>query len=192
MNHLTPDEFIDAVGQTLPPARQAHLHACEDCRLQVAQMTAMVREVRDVAVPAPSPLFWGHLSDRVRRAIAVEPAVPPAVARWFQWPVLVPLGALASLVLVLASAVPQRVVQPRDDGMAVAAIDDLHDADAPVDPEAHWELMAALIANVDFDADQSAMGGAPGAADAAVTQLTAAEQQELLRLLREELQHSGG
>jgi hypothetical protein len=114
------------------------------------------------------------------------------LARWFQWPVLVPLGALASLVLVLASAIPQRAAELADDQMAISAIDDVHDVDAPVDPDAHWELMAALIAGVDFEADQSAVGGAPGMADAAVTQLTAAERQELLRLLREELQHSGG
>src|SRR5437762_12868319 len=32
--------------------------------------------LRDVDVPEPSPLFWDHLSQRVREAVANEP--PPA------------------------------------------------------------------------------------------------------------------
>ena len=193
MNHLTPDEFIDAVEGTLLPARQAHVRECNHCRLHVAQMTTMLNEVRGVGVPEPSPLFWDYFPDWVRRAIAVEPAVPPRLARWFQWPVLVPLTALASIVLVLASAVPERAVGLVDSEMAVTGIDTAPEADAAVDPDADWELMAALAAGVDFDTtDQSALDSAPGAADEAVMQLSAAEQQELLRLLREELQHSGG
>ena len=193
MSHLTTDELVDAVEQTLSPARQAHLIECGDCRHHVAQMAALVHEVRLVDVPEPSPLFWDRFSDRVRRAIADEGRVPPRLARWFEWPVLVPVGALAALVLALTSAISPRVVGTLDNATAINVIEPAPMIEPAGDVDAQWELVAAIVGEVDVEAaEQAGIRTTPGAADEAVLQLTAAEQQELLRLLREELERSGG
>src|SRR5687768_14981786 len=104
MNHLTPDELIDAVERSLSPARSAHLAECARCTLEVAQLSTILDDSRAAKVPEPSPLYWDHFSSRVRTAIAAEP-IAPRVARWFQWPVLVPVAGLALLVFTLLSTV---------------------------------------------------------------------------------------
>jgi hypothetical protein len=192
MKHLTPDELIDAIDNALSRGRQAHVSGCDECRAQLAQMRAMLSEVSRVDVPEPSPLFWERFSDRVRTAIAGEPALPPRAGRWFQWQVLVPIGALAALVLALASAVPERAISVVDRA-ELAMFETGSDNQAVSDVDAQWELVAALVGDVDFDAAAEAgVAAAPGAADDVVMLLSAAEQQELMRLLREELERSGG
>ena len=191
MSHLTPDEIVDALDRTLPPARQSHADECERCRRDVSELASLTIELRGVEVSEPSPLFWDHFTARVRTAIAAEPATPPRMLRWFQWPVLVPLGALAALVLALTVAVPRSVMEITD--QTDVASTELTPPDAGGDVEAHWDLVAALVTDVDFDAaEQAGVRSGPGTADAAVLELSAAEQQELMRLLREELEHSGG
>jgi hypothetical protein len=191
MNHLTSEEIVAASEATLDATRQAHLDACGGCRMQVGQFAALLREVQAVAVPEPSPLFWDRFSDQVRTAIVAEPA-PRRLLRWFEWPVLAPLGALALLVIALASAVP-RTTLSSGDAIADASTSMSLPFDVPADEEAHWQLMAALLSDVDIAAaDEAGITAAPGAADDAVLQMSSAEQEELLRLLREELGHSGG
>jgi hypothetical protein len=193
MTHLTPDEFVDAVERTLAPNRQQHLADCEPCRERLARLGGVLAEVHAVEVPEPSPLFWDHLSENVRRSVAAEPRVPPRPARWFDWPVLVPLGALAGLLLALVSAVPHGAADVARLQLAMSLAGDSLETDAAVDSDDHWELMAMLVGEVDFDAvDQEGITAAPGTVDAVLPQLTSAEQQELMRLLREELEGSGG
>ena len=48
MNHLTPDELIDAVEETLTAARRAHLTECPRCGAEVAQLAAILQESRVV------------------------------------------------------------------------------------------------------------------------------------------------
>ena len=65
--------------------------------------------------------------------------------------------------------------------------------ESALDADAHWEMVSALIGDLDLNAAQQAgLATLPGTADQAGLQLTSAEQQELLRLLREELQRAGG
>ncbi len=110
MTHLRPDEYVDAIDETLAAERRTHLAGCAECRAQVAHLATLLGEVREVSVPEPSPLFWGSLSERIRVEVANE-GVPRREYRWFQWPVLAPLGALAIVVLALVSAVPQGSVE---------------------------------------------------------------------------------
>lgn len=190
MSHLTPDEFVDAAERTLASDRRAHLSSCEQCRVQASQLASLMSAVRDVDVPEPSPLFWNRLSDRVRVAIAAEPQRPPGLRRWFQWPVLVPVAAMAAMVFAVGLALPREAV---DTTQAVADVDLVDPIGAAVEADAHWELLEALVSDADLDAaEQSGIAPAPGAADGAVLALTVAEQQELVRLLREELSGSGG
>ena len=191
MNHLTPDELVDAVDDTLAPARQIHLTSCAQCRGQASQLAAVLSEARAVDVPEPSPLFWDRFSDRVRTAIADEPAVPARTTRWFEWPVLVPVGALGILVAALTAVVPHGTGGVTRAQLAIAS-----SSQAPIaafDSEAHWALVSEFVGDLDVDSARDAgIGTSPGTADGAVLQLTSSEQQELVRLLRQELQRPGG
>ena len=53
MSHLTPEEFVEATDETLPPARRAHLASCDACRRDVAQLAGLLGEVAKVTVPEP-------------------------------------------------------------------------------------------------------------------------------------------
>lgn len=187
MTHLAPEELIDAVDGVLESERRGHLDTCEACRAQLASLRAVMHDVRATDVPEPSPLFWDRLSARVRQAVDEEAAPPPQ--RWFTWPVLAPLGALALLVIALVASMSDRtsVAPGAEDVVAVdttrSALDDYED---------QWAVLADLVADLDIEAANAEGIVAPlGAADAAVWGLSAVEQEELARLLREELRPGG-
>lgn len=184
MTHLTSDELIDAVEGLLEAERRAHLESCDWCREQVAQLAATFHEAREVEVPEPSPLFWSHLSARVRAAIEAEPT-PGGWRRWVTWPVLAPVAALALVVFALAVSVPRP-----DDTTPMA-----ENEPPPVAVEAtpatddSWTLVADLVGGIDWDtAVEAGLGVRPGAAERAAMDLTPQEQRELRRLLTEELE----
>lgn len=184
MNHLTSDELIDAAEGTLDPARQPHLDTCEACRQQVADLATVLGEALAVAVPEPSPLFWSHLSQRVRTAIDAEPQVAGGWRQWMRWPVLAPIGALALLLLTLAVALPRQQAVPA----IVATAAEPAGTDSTDRADEGFALVADLVGDLDWDTAMSAgLGVAPGAADRAALDLTANEQQELTRLLMAEL-----
>jgi hypothetical protein len=185
MTHLSPDELVDVLDGTLASERATHLNACAHCQAEAAGLGAILGEARLAAVPEPSPLFWDHLSARVHDAIGNEP-LPARRARWFEWPVLAPVAALALLVIAFASVLPE-LQQPAttDTTAAVAQADDVI---ASVDDiEAQWMMVADLVGDLDLEAARSAGLGVPGSADRAVLNLSSSEQQELVRLLNEEL-----
>lgn len=191
MTHLAPDELIDAIDGALSPARRAHLDTCSECRREATALRALMSEVRSSNVPEPSPLYWDRFSARVREAIDGEDARPDAPARrWFEWPVFAPMLGFALLVFALVSAVPlgpERDVseshEGRDAGAAAADVLDL---------ESEWALLEDLVGDLDVDAAHEAgIATLPGIADRAVLQLSLVEQQELMRLLREELRAGG-
>lgn len=179
MTHLTTDELVDALEGALISERQAHLDACEPCQVQLAELDAVLGETRNVAVPEPSPLYWEHLSARVRTAIDAEPPAAGGWSSWLRWPVLAPIAALALIVLALAVAVPREPVATPE-----VAINELPDASL----DDSFAIVADLVGDMDWDTAMSAgLTVEPGAADLAVLELTAAEQQELTRLLQAEL-----
>lgn len=180
MTHLTPDELVDALDGVLEPSRTTHLEACGPCRQQLADLGAALRDTRQVDVPEPSPLYWQHLSARVRTAIDAESAPAGGWRHWVRWPVLAPIAALALIVMALAVAVPRQAVVTPD----MAAVNEA--ADEPLDDS--FAVVADLVGNIDWDTAMSAgLTVGPGAADQAMLQLTSAEQQELWRLLKAEL-----
>jgi hypothetical protein len=191
MTHLTPDEFIDLVDNALPAERREHVAACARCRQEAAQLRALLSEVRASDVPEPSPLFWDHFSARVQAAIGAE-IVPRRVARWFEWPVLAPLGAIALVMLALVSAVPERTPNRTVLDATLATATGPADADGIANAEGQWAMMLDLVGDLDFEAAQDAgIATHPGSADRALLGLTVGEQQELIRLLREELRSGG-
>ena len=179
MTHLTPDELVDALDGVLEPSRTMHLEACGPCRQQLADLEAVLRDSRQVDVPEPSPLYWQHLSARVRNAIDAEAAPAGGWRHWLRWPVLAPIAALALIVMALAAAVPRHAAVTPDVAVDAAVGQALDDS---------FAMVADLVGDLDWDTARSAgLTVGPGAADQAVLELTVAEQQELSRLLRAEL-----
>src|SRR5262245_40928386 len=80
MSHLTPEELIDLVEGTEagdPIDRSVltgHLASCVECRRQFEEARGMLAVAAETPVEEPSPLFWDHLSSRVREAVAAESA----------------------------------------------------------------------------------------------------------------------
>jgi hypothetical protein len=189
MTHLTPDELIDAVDAALPPVRRAHLDTCEHCHREAARLHALLADVRHVDVPEPSPLFWDQFSARVHSAIARE-STPGPPRRWFHWPVLAPVAGLAVVVLALVSSLPDGSTETTHEPVALVASNTAADDDGDV--ELQWQVLADLVGEFDIEtAHEAGIPTAPGTADTAILRLTLGEQQELMRLLREELRAGG-
>src|SRR5438876_689846 len=100
MSHVKPEQFVDLAEGTLPETAVPHLAACEACRRELADLRAMMSEASGVDAPEPSPLFWDHLSARVREVVAEETARP----RTWRERVLQPLVLVPSLAAALAIA----------------------------------------------------------------------------------------
>jgi len=185
--HLSPELLVDAVEGALAADRAAHLEHCESCRARVAEMRAVLADVALNAVPEPSPLFWDHLSRRVREGTAGE-ATPRPLAWWRGlWRPLVALGAVAGAVALVALL---RGVRPTDDH-APAATSVV--AEAGLDPaiageDASVDVVSAVAGDLSFDELRSAdLVPSRSVVDLAVSQLTDAQKQELMRLMREEV-----
>ena len=193
MTHLTSDELIDALeGQGAfthrslgegGAERQAHLTTCEHCQGALAELSSVLAEAKQVSVPEPSPFFWQHFSERVRTAIDEDGAPGGNWPAWMRWQVLLPIGAVAMIILALTLAVPKQV-PPADGDEGAFTI-----ADAPGAPAIdNWVMLTSLVGDIDLDTAAAAgVVVQPGDAELAVLQLTAEEQQELTRLLRAEL-----
>jgi hypothetical protein len=185
MTHLTSDELIDAMEGMLAPDRQAHLATCEQCRRELAGLSSVLSEARQTSVPEPSPLFWPHFSQRIRVAIDHDAARGSHRPAWLRWPVLLPLGAVAIIIMALMIALPEET--PNDDPSLSAA---LQASEALEAPEAldRWVMLANLVGDIDLDTAAAAgVMVTPGVAEQAVLALTAEERQELTRLLEAEL-----
>lgn len=184
--HLTSDELVDAVEGTLADHRTTHLAGCEVCTREVASLAAVLREASDLGIPEPSPLFWERLSDRVRTAIAAEPAPGGGVASWLKWPVLAPIGALALVVLALVMTLPAPTMDP----VQQAARLEETASDVTLSEDG-WSLVTEIVGELDWEtASAAGLTVAPGDAERAVLELSLQEQQELHRLLTAELERA--
>jgi len=177
MSHLTADELIDAMEGILVPERQSHLTECAECQRQLADLSSVLNDAKQASVPEPSPLFWHHFSTRVNEAIDSEGL--RAWPAWLHWKTLVPLGAMAMIVLALAF----RMVTPSD--VSLNLVDNRAlEVELPAD---NWGTLTALDGELDIETASAAGVIEPGIADQAVLHLTADEQKELTRLLQAEL-----
>jgi hypothetical protein len=196
MSHLTPDEIVDLLEGTPPDdTMRGHLASCPTCRARIDGLSNILADAKRLPVPEPSLLFWEQLSQRVRLAVTAEPLEAPQRPRWLRWPVLMPVAGLAGLIVAVASVIAPRVGQVTsspDPGVIVsdAALNDNLD---PATVEDTWALVSDLVGPLDLDtAREAGLSTGPGAADEALLQLTALEQEELVRLLQQELKQPGG
>lgn len=183
MNHLSDNELVDALDGTLQAGPAVHARDCAVCQDRLADLAHALASAREAAIPDPSPLFWDHLSARVRAAIADQPR--PA-QRWLAWPVLVPFGGLALLVVALVSGIVRHELPRQPESLSADAVR-LETEDAV---EAAWALTANLMGTAPTSVETD-VPVRPGSAEYAALQLTPAEQTELVRLLREELKAGG-
>lgn len=181
MTHLTPDELIDAMEGVLSPERRTHLAACDACQRELAGLSTVLSDAKQASVPEPSPMFWPHFSERVRTAIDHDANQAGNWPAWMRWQVLLPLGAMAMIVLALAMSIPRLEVP-----------DDIVDNAPPAvtQPGDTWAMVTELVGNIDLDTASAAGVIEPGVAEQALLHLTAEEQQELTRLLKAELQRA--
>ena len=197
--HLNTDELVDLAEGTRPESSVPHLVSCATCRQQLADARAMMSVAADVQVPEPSPLFWDHFSDRVRQALAAEPAPRRSWIGAMGWPRLLTVASFAMGALVVAVLVSSRGSAPSgpapDTALTPAiadarpASDLLEPATPPDDPS--LTLVAALTADMDWDTAEAAGLAVHGSAEHAVTHLNDEDLRVLRRLLAEELTHSG-
>jgi len=152
----------------------------------------IIAALRQVDVPEPSPLFWDHLSQRVREAVANEP--PPAPG-WMNrlnvaWAAGV-FGAVAVVVLAvnLHRGAPQPVSSaPPPVGADVAQAGDSLPA---LQDDASWAVMGDLASQLNFeDAAAAGLIATPGSAEQAVGQLSQDEQQAAVELLQQAIRNS--
>jgi hypothetical protein len=147
-------------------------------------------------VPEPSPLFWDHLSVRIRAEIDREP--PHEMPAWRQWLALSGgsrrwWGAAAT-VLGLAVVVTALAMRPSPsivpDGLPALAMNpephaelEMAATDGAVDEQ--WELMMEVAADVELD--HGALGVGTGPVDQAWEELSDEERGEVATWLRQEL-----
>lgn len=189
--HLSPQEFVDAADGTLAAARLSHIDACDPCRAQLVTLRGLISDVDlAAAVPEPSPLFWEHFSQRVRTATAAESPVATR-AWWLGWRPL-SLGALLAVAVMVIALQVRETPRPTSLGQSVRI-----DVAAPVTPPAaaeialssddSWDLMVMMASDLSTDDLHHLAAPMTGVADTMATDLTVAEQKELVRLIRREM-----
>jgi hypothetical protein len=198
MSHLRSDELVDLAEGTRAESTAPHLLGCEPCRRELADLRSTMAAATDVEVPEPSPLFWDHLSERVREAIAADGVPGGAWWRPSRWPVIaMPAAAGALLAIVIAAMLTSRGLAP----VSPAGVPALSPA-APgvLSAWTEWaddpslSLVADLATQMDWDGDAVSELAAPshaGAADEVMGELSAGERIEMRRLLQAELARPG-
>ena len=184
MTHLSAAEFVDEAEGRLPDGRRAHLDACRACAARATTVRETLREARATDVPEPSPLFWDHLSVRVSDALRNSRPDPVAWWRHPAWPIACSVVVVAAVLIGVRGArvSPPVVVAPSAIGPAVAVPSD--------DPA--WNLLMDVASTVEQQDPQAApLTVRPSAVDRAVVNLSAAERQELRRLLEDEMKRPG-
>ena len=195
MRHLSPHVLIDLLDGVRAEADEPHLTECAFCRDELRSLRGIAASAAHVDVPEPSPLFWDHLSARVREAVQNEPAVARPASWWeLQW--IRPFASAASavavaivlVVMMRSSREETRPAVPEAARNAAAVVAPLENA--PDDPS--LRLLVDLATGLDWEsADEVGLTDAGGAAERAVASLTDAERLELRRLLRAEIGESG-
>lgn len=200
--HLTAGALVDLAEGQRPQSAEAHLQSCERCRRRLADLRAAMVAARAAEVPEPSPLFWDHLSSRVRQAVAAQPLprrpfLDPAwltgLTLWrapTTWAAAVVSILLIALVVGHGPAV--RPAPPGASGEISDAAVDLAALPAFGSPDdATLAFVGDLASQMDPDgAADAGLVNHPGGLDEVVATMTAGERAELQRILKDELAKS--
>jgi len=190
MAHLTPDQLLDVADGTRTDSEFAHLQSCAVCARQLAGLRDVIRDAKDVTVPEPSPLFWDHLSARVRRAVAEDDRSTVRPGYWWRWAAAA--AAVGALVFVIRPLVPLSTRGIPGTPSAVSADLTPRNNLRAFDDDPALALLADLSAGLDWEAAAEAgLVPARDAVDSVVFDLSDEERVELHRLLKEALAGAG-
>ncbi len=200
MAHLTPARLVDLAEGAEAEHAVPHLAECDACRREVAELRATMADVgRAYDVPEPSPLFWDHLSARVRDGVAgaacawrntlgrtlVAAARRVADSRRRGWRRHRRRCSVAWAERADADSSPRRC--PSGKARSFHRCRRSSRSGAADDPS--LGLMADYGTALDWDdmREEMALVSRVGSTDEAVIALSAEERQELQRLLEEEM-----
>jgi hypothetical protein len=197
MTHLSDSEFVDFAEGVLNAGRSAHLDTCPACREQAESVRAALRSATSVTMPEPSPLFWDHLSARIREGAAAQPHIRRV---WWRPGLIAALGCAAAIVVAIGMSVRERphptvapqivTSEPAVSSPPATIVDEPADARAT---DAAWALLRDAASDIEFDdATEAGLSVRPGAVDSAVLDLTPAERGALGRLLQDAIESRGG
>jgi hypothetical protein len=205
MAHLKPARLVDLAEGVEAEQSVPHLAECEMCRRALAELRATMAGIAEPGdlcanhVPEPSPLFWDHLSARVREAVAEEGRTARVgwLDRWLRARVIAPVlgGALALVVVGLVvrgakapavNPIPSSTL-PIADTASVPSLPPLEPLGAADDPALGLIEDYGTALGWDDMREEMAVVSHPGGTDEAVATLSAEERQELQRLLEEEM-----
>jgi hypothetical protein len=194
MRHLEVEELVDIAEGAAAGKWEAHLASCGACRQRLADLRSVMESVKDVDVPEPSPLFWDHLSARVREAVAREDLQKQSGLTAWTWPsrrLVATLSGAAAAALVaaiwLSRPEPTTQLASAGDPVETAATVTANVPDDPSVDDPTFGLISELTADIDIDTALAAGLASEGSADQAVVHLTGDELLELQRLLQETL-----
>jgi hypothetical protein len=154
-----------------------------------------------IDVPEPSPLFWGHLSARVRSAVEAEARAEPRSVPlpWPVWRFALPLGLAGALGVALAVGLrtdqsePGAVAGLQESSTSIAEGTNVPGAPDAATDDLSIDLMADLAGEWDWEfATEAGLAARAGAVESLVDELSDEERLELRRLLEEELSSGGG
>lgn len=184
MSHLSRSDLLEALERR--DATSHHLATCSRCRRELASLRRILREVQDVEVPEPSPLFWEHFPGRVSAAVEVDRV--PAAAMGFTWRSW--WGATAAAA-VTGMAIAGLLVGGRQLSVGPTSSPSPNlaaESESVMADDTPWMLVEALAEELNLDeVELAGVVIAAGTAERAAAQLTVAEHVELVRLLRGEI-----
>jgi hypothetical protein len=199
MSHPSRDQLLEAVEAEASAATAAHLSSCWRCRSEVEALRRTLRDVRAVEAPEPSPLFWDHLTSRVREAIEAEPlpaSAPSGVRTWWR-------PALAAALVFMAAVLVDRGVRLSRATPPPPAAADRGPAGPATETPAAWDLDAGDDWQFIVDVATASAGHAEephshdeidtriGSVDLGVSELSGDERRELVKLLNDALAEGG-
>ena len=195
MQHLSPDQLLDIAEGTRSGREFPHLESCAVCARELADLRTAISAAGDVQVPEPSPLFWDHLSARIRTAVA-DSDPPARRSVWFGgawWQLATAAAVLGAILLVVWPASPRVSIRGGPGAPTLASADPAQDDDVRAfDDDPALALLADLSVGLDWDAaSEAGLVPSVGSVDRVVFTLSVDERVELHRLLQEALAGPG-
>jgi hypothetical protein len=190
MKHLSNHQILAAIEHDAgDAASNDHLSSCDACQARVDELRQIVRLMNEVEVPEPSPLFWNHLSQRVREAVAVGPEPRRSwVSGVFGWQAAL-VAALVVVVIGLVMTRSERPIPTVSTQTEERPVEIALDALSTPNGDATWTFMGELASQMDLEAaGQAGLVASPDSVERALGDLTREEQQLVVELLEQEIQ----